>query len=87
MSEKKYAPGESRGKTEEARKLRNAQTIAWDNENTRKITLKLNRNTDKDLLDLLDRFKEVEGKGAQTAIKELMRLGIEAMEKSSMLYL
>ena len=83
MPKREYAPGESRGKTEEARKLRNAQTIAWDNENTRKITLKLNRNTDKDLLDLLDRYKEVEGKGAQTVIKELMRLGIEYLEKSN----
>lgn len=48
----------------------------WTRKNTTMITLKLNNNTDSDLLAALN------GKSKQTEIKRLLRLAIEAERKS-----
>jgi hypothetical protein len=47
----------------------------YDKENTRFIGLKLNKKTDKDILDAL------EGLPMQTEIKRLIRIGIENSKK------
>ena len=47
----------------------------YDKQNTRFIGLKLNRKSDKDILDAL------EGKALQTEIKRLLRKALEAEEK------
>lgn len=48
---------------------------AWVEENTTRITVKLNNRTDADILEAL------EGKAKQTEIKRLVRLGLGAKEK------
>ena len=48
----------------------------WTRKNTTMVTLKLNNNTDSDLLAALN------GKSKQTEIKRLLRLAIEAERKS-----
>ena len=48
---------------------------AWTAQNTTFIGLKLNNNTDADILSAL------EGKARQTEIKRLVRLGMEAEKK------
>ena len=48
----------------------------WTRKNTTMITLKLNNNTDSDLLAALN------GKSKQTEIKRLLRMAIEAERKS-----
>lgn len=48
----------------------------WDANNTTKITLKLNRRTDSDILSAL------EGAQKQTEIKRLIRLGLTAGDKN-----
>jgi len=75
MPKREYAPGESRGKTEEARKARNAKTYAWDLENTWKITLKLNRRTDADVIEKIT--DEAGGGSVQAAIKKMIRACIK----------
>ena len=47
----------------------------YDKQNTRFIGLKLNRKSDKDILDAL------EGKALQTEIKRLLRKALDAEEK------
>lgn len=48
----------------------------YDAANTRKITVKLNRNTDKDILDWLEKHEKM-----QTAIKEAIRDHISRIEQ------
>jgi len=48
----------------------------YDAANTRKITLKLNRNTDKDILDWIEKQEMM-----QTAIKEALRDHISRIER------
>lgn len=48
---------------------------AWVEENTTRITVKLNNRTDADILAAL------EGKAKQTEIKRLVRLGLGTKEK------
>ena len=47
----------------------------YDKANTRKITVKLNRNTDADIL------AEIEAGNMQGRIKELLRAGMEAQKR------
>lgn len=47
----------------------------WDKENTTKVLLKLNHNTDKDLLEYLNRRKE-NGESMAGAFKEALRYKI-----------
>ncbi len=46
----------------------------WTKENTTFVGLKLNKHTDKDILDAL------EGKPKQTEIKRLIRMGLQKSE-------
>ena len=39
---------------DESRKKTNARAYKWDKENTRKVTMKLNRNTDADIIARLE---------------------------------
>lgn len=54
----------------------------YDAANTRQIHLKLNINTDADILDHLDTMADVEG-GKQGYIKSLIRRDIKTREASS----
>lgn len=83
MPKREYAPGESRGKTEEERKARNAQADAWDRENTWKIMLKLNRHTDVDVIVKITEEAVFSNCTPQAAIKKLIRIAAEAMKKES----
>lgn len=49
----------------------------WDAENTTMVSLKLNNNTDADIL------AAVEGKARQTEIKRLIRAGMEAEKRET----
>ena len=49
----------------------------WDAENTTMVSLKLNNNTDADILAAL------EGKARQTEIKRLIRAGMEAEKREA----
>lgn len=49
----------------------------WDAENTTMVSLKLNNNTDADILAAL------EGKARQTEIKRLIRAGMEAEKRET----
>lgn len=49
----------------------------WDAENTTMVSLKLNNNTDADIL------AELEGKARQTEIKRLIRAGMEAEKRET----
>ena len=54
--------------TEERRKNRNAQQDAWAKEHTTRVVMKLNHNTDKDILEWLECQSSKQG-----AIKEAIR--------------
>lgn len=54
--------------TEERRKKQNAQQDAWAKEHTTRVVMKLNHNTDKDILEWLEGQASKQG-----AIKEAIR--------------
>lgn len=66
MPDKYYA-----AMTPEQRAAKNARGERWNKENTRRITLRLNNRTDKDILDKLDSIENVQG-----FIKSLIRAEI-----------
>ena len=53
-------------------KTKNATHNAWDKENTRFIGLKLNRNTDSDIIDRLEKEPSKQG-----FIKECIRAALQ----------
>lgn len=63
------------GETKNAKANRTAYKTAWDKENTKQYKIKLNKNTDKDLIRWLDSIE-----GRQGYLKALIRADIKKNE-------